>query len=316
MKLFGSLLVLALLLFSCKEKRTKLSDGDVVTIKEFIDFFPKVKWPFQLSDTSQKRPAGDTATIGSKIFTSFVSDTVLTRQFGKKGKPKLYALGRATVKEGETYLFTEAVAGAKKVDYILVFDKDNKFITSMPLVLPRDNQYLSQSAQMDANYTLTLIRRRKSADGKIAYKKDAYVYNSAGVFTLILTESNDVVNAVQAVINPIDTLPRKHKLSGDYIIDSRNLVSIRDGRKSGTILFFIHFEKDKGNCKGELKGEAVLAGTKAVFRQSSGPCAIEFNFTTNKVNIKETGPCGTFRDIKCFFEGSFVKKKSKKSKKQ
>jgi hypothetical protein len=31
--------------------------------------------------------------------------------------------------------------------------------------------------------------------------------------------------------------------------------------------------------------------------------------------MKETGACGTYRDIKCFFEGSFPKKKAAKAKK-
>lgn len=316
MKKIGLLLLLAIYLFSCKEKRTKLSDGDEVTVKEFIDFFPKIKFPFLLSDTSTTKREKDSATIGYKIFTSFVPDTVLSRHFGKKVKPRIYPLGKASVKDGEQYLFVEAITAAKKADYILVFDKDNKFITSMLLVAQDDNPSELQTAQMEANYTLTLFRRKKGADGRFVYKKDAYVYNSAGLFTLILTESNDVVNTVQAIINPIDTLSKKNKLSGDYITDSRNFVSIRDGRKAGVISFFIHFEKNKGGCKGELKGEAVLAGaTKAVFRQSNGPCVVEFNFSVNRVNIKETGPCGTFRDIKCFFEGSFVKKKNKKIKK-
>lgn len=316
MKKSGLLLLLTLFLFSCKEKRTSLSDGDTVTVKEFIAFFPKIKWPFLLTDSSLMKREKDSGTIGYKVFTGFVPDTVINRQFGKKAKPKFYSLGRASVKEGETYLFVKAATATKKAGYILVFDKDNKFITSMLLVASDNDLSTSQTAQMDANYTLTLTRRRKGADGRFIYKKDAYIYNSAGVFTLILTESNDVVNTVQAVINPIDTLPKKNKLSGDYITDSRNFVSIRDGRKSGTILFFIHFEKEKGSCKGELKGEAVLSGTsRATYRQSSGPCAIEFNFGSSRVSIKETGPCGTFRDIKCFFEGSFVKKKSKKNKK-
>lgn len=305
-----------LFLFSCKEKKTTLLDDDIVTVKEFIDFFPKIEWPFLLTDSSLMKKEKDSGTIGYKILTGFVPDTVINRQFGKKAKPKFYSLGRASVKEGETYLFVKAATTTKKAGYILVFDKDNKFITSMLLVASDNDPHTSQTAQMDANYTLTLTRRKKGADGRLVYKKDAYVYNSAGVFTLILTESNDVVNTVQAVINPIDTLPKKNKLSGDYIIDSRNFVSIRDGRKSGTILFFIHFEKGKGSCKGEVKGEAVLAGpSRAIYRQSNGPCIIEFNFGTGRVSIKETGPCGTFRDIKCFFEGSFVKKKSKKNKK-
>lgn len=309
-------LVLPFLLMCCKGKKIKLEDGDEVSISDFIEFFPDAGLPFRMADSTITRKETDSLLIGYTIFTQFVPDTVLSRQFGKKGKPKIYPLGKVVIKKNETYLFIKAMSPSRKAGYVLVFDKEQKFVASMPLVIADSDPSTSQQAEMDTKYTITTLRQKKSSAGQLLYKKDAYVFNSAGIFTLILTESNDMSNAVNTVINPIDTLPRKNKFSGDYVIDSKNFVSIRDGKKEGSLMFFIHFEKDKGTCVGELKGEALFTGaSKAVFRQSNGPCVIDFNFTSSRVSIKESGACGTYRDIKCFFEGSFIKKKAPKQKK-
>jgi hypothetical protein len=58
---------------------------------------------------------------------------------------------------------------------------------------------------MDAKYTISTTRQRKSADGQLFFRRSVYVFNDAGVFTLILAESNEAKpKNIQAVINPID----------------------------------------------------------------------------------------------------------------
>ncbi|MEO6914286.1 MAG: hypothetical protein ABI151_00390, partial [Chitinophagaceae bacterium] len=97
---------------------------------------------------------------------------------------------------------------------------------------------------------------------------------------------------------------------GDYTRDKRNIVSIRDGRKPGKLAFFVHFQKDNGDCSGELKGEADVRSPKiAVYRAQGNPCELEFLFDGNKVTLREVAACGSYRDIRCFFEGSFNRKK-------
>jgi hypothetical protein len=81
------------------------------------------------------------------------------------------------------------------------------------------------------------------------------------------------------------------------------------------MLFFIHFEKDNGGCAGELKGSASLYGVKtALYRATGNPCELEFTFGGTSLAIKEVAACGSYRDIKCFFDGSFVKRKEPKLK--
>ena len=144
----------------------------------------------------------------------------------------------------------------------------------------------------------------------LSFKRNIYVYNSGiNDFTLILTEPN--VEMIQDVYNPIDTLAKKNKLAGDYIKDKKNFVSIRDGKNDQEILFFVHFEKDKGECIGELKGTAkLISAKKAQYKEAGNPCTLEFDFTTSSVSMKEVEGCGSYRDIKCFFDGKYPKKKA------
>jgi len=45
-----------------------------------------------------------------------------------------------------------------------------------------------------------------------------------------VNETNERNDKLNAIINPIDTLPRENTYSGNYVEDERNFISIRDGR--------------------------------------------------------------------------------------
>ncbi len=313
MKKWPLLFLMPLLLFACKGKKKQLSDDDALEPADFIAYFDEIKLPVYLADSSFTKKDNDSVIISSKAFARFVPDTLLSRHFGKGLHPKLYPEGKVSVKNQETYLFVKAAAPGKKSIFVLVFDKDKKFVVGMPLVTSDDDERTQNSAGMDSKYTITTNQAKKAASG-IVYRKKAYVFNSAGVFTLILTESNDVASVKNILINPIDTLPRKNKLSGDYTQDKINIVSFRDGRNASELIMFVHFEKDGGNCRGELKGEVKVQGSnKAVFHRSGDQCILEFVFNGNSVTMKEEAGCGSHRDIKCFFEGTYTRKASPKA---
>lgn len=295
----------------CKSKKKQLLDTDEVVAADFIEFFPEIKLPFHLADTSLAKKSPDSLRIGNKIFAQFVPDSILQPVFGKKTKPLIYPIGKTSIKDAETYLLIKAALGTKRAGYALVFEQE-QFRAALPLVISSSTpQKKEQSlANLDSRYTFTTLSQRTAPDGQILYHKDVFIYNSSGIFTLILTESNDQANKTQKILNPIDTLPVTHKHSGDYLGASRNIVSFRDGHKKGTLLFFIHFEKDKGECMGELKGEAKITGTNSArYTENNGPCVIDFNFSGNNVTMKELEGCGSYRDIKCFFEGRYTRKK-------
>ena len=126
----------------------------------------------------------------------------------------------------------------------------------LPLVVVDADAQTSQTASMDGKYTIFLNRQRKKADGSTVYHRSAYAYNNAGVYTVLLNESNEDVAATADLVNPLDTFSRKHKYAGDYIKDKRNMIAVRDGKDARTMRFYVHFEKDNNTCRGEVRGEA------------------------------------------------------------
>jgi hypothetical protein len=306
------LFLLVFSLFACTSKKANLAGDEPVEIDDFIESFQELKLPYLLTDTALSRKKLDSFPIGKKIIQQFIPDSIYKPDFGKGSNPKFYALGRVPVKDGETYLFLKAAAPGKAVAYILCYDKDNIFKAGMTIVPGSTDRTLVNEGGMDRRYSIIRNRSRKRPDGQIIYNKSVYVYNSAGVFTLILTESNETVE-VKEIYNPIDTLPHKNALSGNYVKDKKNFISIRDGSKPNRALFFMHMEMNNGECVGELKGELDLVKPNvAVYRKADDHCALEFSFTNTSVSIRELEACGNHRGIKCVFNGTFPKKKDPK----
>lgn len=303
------------ILLSCKSKKPDLKDdSEVVEVGDFVEFFPETSLPFKVTDAELTRKTTDSAIIAYKIFAQFVPDTILHRDFGKTSRPALYSLGRAKEKGRETYLFLKAVQGEKRIAYLLCFDGNNKYLGSFPFVKSGVGKFSSSYGLLDKKFQITTYQETKKATGEVWYKRNVYVYNSgANDFTLILTEPNE--DMIDNIINPIDTFPKKNKFSGDYVRNKQNFISVRDGKNVSEILFFVHFEKDNAECTGELKGTArMVSPTKAHYKESGNPCTIEFTFSGSSVVMKEIEGCGSHRDIKCFFEGRFTKKKEPKPK--
>lgn len=302
-----------ILVAACKDKKKpSLSGEDPVEVSDFIEFFQPVQLPYYVSDTILQRKEKDSSLISYKIFNQFVPDSILGKVYGKGTKPKIYALGKAKVSGAETYLFVKTVTADKKAVFILSFDPKQQFIAGMAALRPDNNKATVQSVAMDRKYTITKTVQLKNADGSINEGKDVYVLNiDSKNFMLIMTDA--LTDKVTELINPIDTLPAKHKLSADYSNGKLNLVSVRDGRRSDRISFFIHFEKNNGSCTGELKGEALLKSpTTAEYRVDGDPCVLKFIFSSTAVTLKEEEGCGSRRGLNCAFDGSFARQKKAK----
>jgi hypothetical protein len=299
-----------LLIVGCKQnKKPVLSGEEPVAVSDFIEFFQQVELPYQLSDTIFERKEKDSSLISNKVFTQFVPDSIVRTLYGKGVKPKIYALGRVDVSKAETYIFVKTISADKKVLLILCFDKNQKFITALPVLQFDNNKATQQSVSMDRNYSITQKVLLKNADASINEGKDVFSLNAdAKKFMLIMTDA--LTDKITELLNPIDTLSRKNKLSADYTNGSMNLVSIRDGRKSDRISFFIHFEKNNGECTGELKGEAMLKSPNtAEYRENGDPCVLKFIFTSTSVALKEEEGCGARRGLNCAFDGNYTRKK-------
>lgn len=287
-----------------------MSGDEPVEISDFIDFFPEISLPYQVADTSLLRKDNDSLRINYKIFTQFVPDSVLSASMGKSAQAKIYPVGR--IVNNETYLLAKVLNGSNRAIFILGFDKKKNFIAGMPFLKQDANPATQQVSTLDTKSTITKAVVRKNASG-VSEGKDVYVLNNdAKDFMLIMTDPLD--DAVTELINPIDTFAHKLKYSADYSSGKLNLVSIRDGRKKDRFSFFIHFQK--GDCTGELKGEAIWqTPTKAVYNEAGDPCSLQFVFTNNSVSLKEIEGCGSRRGLRCSFDGSYAKKKEAKPKK-
>ena len=308
-------LIIAINLFiGCgNKKKPSLSGTDEVGIGDFIESFELINPPYDVNDTALNKKEKDSLLIADKIFAQFVPDSVLTKVFGKNAKPKIYMGKRVTI-EKEMYLFTKVITTDKKALLVLCFDKENKFKDYLPLLVQDNDPATTQVSGLDRRLSFYKTISMKRPDGSSAEGKEAYSYNDeVGKFLLIMTDPLD--DRVLEVINPIDTFARKNKFSADYIKDKMNLVSIRDDSKGGKINFFIHIDRDKGECTGELKGEAnFTSANTAIYQQPGDACSIQFNFSSSSVTLKEIQACGAHRGVKCSFDGSYPRKKETKQK--
>jgi hypothetical protein len=306
------LVLLSVLVVSCKSKKVSLAGNDdgELNVPEFIDYLQSLPLPYAVTDTILRRKEPEAASINYKLFTRLLPDSLLTRYYGAI-HPRLYAVGKIKVPKAETYVFVKCVSSGRRMLYIFCFDRKDHYSAARPVLYSDNSSSAWGSMAMDAKYTLSLTRFRKGSDGQVYHTTDDYAYADGGGFSLILTESDENRNRALPIYDPIDTLPRKHKFSGDYAQDKRNIIAIRDSREAGRFHFFVHFEKDNGECKGELKGEAKFVSPGvARYRAYSDPCSVEFAFDEGGVSMKELGGCGVHRDIKCFFEGYFQRRRA------
>lgn len=308
-------LFLSIVLFSCGGDEGKNpSDGDGVTIDEFINSYPEVKLPLTYSDTSLSKKNSDSA-IARDVFYRFVEDSVFAAFFGKGGGERLYSVGRFHNGEEETYLITKAIAKDKSALLVSAFDKTKKIIATLP-VIRKDKSTASSSVQVsfDPKFNINKSITRKMQDGQIVQGHDVFILNgSSKKFMLIMTDS--LGEASGELLNPIDTLPKNQKFTGDYGDGKLNLISFRDGQREGRLHFFISLKNDKAGCEGELKGEVnFVSPTTAEYRQGGDPCILQFVFSNSNVKVQEVEGCGSrLGTLECTFNGVYPKHKPAKA---
>ena len=294
-------------LFACgndkeKEQTDDESNGGTATAS-----FAEKSLPYQLADTSLLKNT-DTTSLPAATYSTLVPDSIKNDYFGKGAKIKFTPLAKFAGKE-ETYYVVKASAGSKKVAMLMVYDKDNNFGASYPFLIPDTDPNTSQISTIDKSLTITKSISQRNGPDFTGEGKEVVAYDaSQKAFSLIML---DLLNEESAEIaSPIDTFSRTNKLAGDYRINKKNLVSIRDGRYPNQLLVFIHTENKAGDCKGELRGEFVMtSSTTAVYRQGGDPCVLNLTFKGNSVSINEEKGCGNYRGLDCPLTGTFTLKK-------
>jgi hypothetical protein len=292
---------------ACKTKsKNDEKDETNFNYETFSEKFSKPALPYQLSDASLLS-GKDTNSIRSTAFAAFIPDSIKRKVFGTGAHIKYIPLARINEPDAETYYILKAVSGSKKAGLLYVFDKNNEFGAVFPFLVPDADPSTSQLSSIDKSFSITRSTARAMKNDVNAEGKEVYIYNEeAKNFTLIMTDPLD--NSSLAVINPIDTFPKKSKFAGDYTNGKRNLVSVRDAKNPSQVNFFIHFEKNE-ECSGELKGTALMTSAKtAVYRQGGDPCVLELNFSGRTVSLHEIEGCGSHRSVRCVFEGQFTRK--------
>jgi hypothetical protein len=314
MKKFLFLLLALIIITGCKRKKANLSGEDPVEFEDFIDSYPAVQLPYQLADTALNKKENDSLLISNRIFTQFVPDSVLAGKFGKNGTTKIYPLARIEKPKDVKFIIAKVVHGEKKAAYIIALNDNNQFAGSLEFLQPDVDRSTRQISSIDKQFSINKAVFRLNKDGVTSEGREVYGYtNDPAQFSLVMTDVLDE-SAVE-LINPIDTLSKKNKFSGDYLTDKKNILSIRDGKKPGSFQFFVHLEKNSGDCTGEIKGDAFFSNANtAMYRAGGDPCVLQFSFTTNSVILKEIEGCGSRRDLDCSFNGNYPKKKEPKPK--
>lgn len=304
---------LLLILAGCKNKKAALSGDVAINAEEFFSAFPILNLPFNASDTNIAK-IGDTTRISYTVISSFIPDTALAILANKDIKKTIFRPVGKIEKANELYILVNGIENKQTELVCFLFDKKYHFLRSLELLDSRNEDNYRHFVTINNEPTF-IISREKIVRDKLLFTKTGYAYNKeAANFIPVVSDGNEDFRKKEEIINPIDTFLRKNKYSGDYVQDKKNFISIRDGNKASEYLFFIHFEKNNGECTGELKGELkITAENKAIFSQAGDPCILDFIFSKTRVKVKERGSCGSHRGIQCFFDDSFVKKKEEKA---
>lgn len=309
--------ILVCLLWSCngQEQKPERKKAEVEgnANADFSNRFRTATLPYQLADTDLLKNK-DTTSVPLSLLSPLAQDTSIKKIFGKNTGIKYSALAKMEEKGKEAYYVLKAKTGEKMAGLLLVFDKSGNYGASLPFLVPDNDASTSQVSSIDRSYVVTKTTTERKGTEISGEGKEVVSYHPKEKrFVLELT---DLLNDNPAVlVNPIDTFRKSNKWAGDYYLNKKNLVAVRDGRHPNQILVYIHTENSEGDCKGELKGEFLLTGSSsAVYRQGGDPCILGLVFSGNSVSINEESGCGNYRGLDCPLSGTFTRKKEEKPK--
>jgi hypothetical protein len=303
-------LVLALLtiglMAGCGSKKNK-SGKDDFTFEDFRQLFVQAKLPYKLTPEVLQEKPSDSAAISAELLKQFLTDTLGKSDFPEGSAVRFYPVA-AIEGAAVNYFVIKAVGKSATTAYVCFIDKKGHYLDRLPAAKvegKKDLHYFS----IDTRQVIKVTNEKQVGQGRTAITENFFGVADDGKTTLIMTNTTGDAAAGQ-IFNPIDTLPGKHKLSGDYVSGETSMVSIRDGDDPKLFLFFITFSKDKTGCKGELSGTGhFTSANRGEYKDKETDCGIAFQFNAGRVSIKEIGGCGAYRGVRCFFEGSYAKKK-------
>jgi hypothetical protein len=315
MRYLSNLLIL-LALIGCAETKTDLSGNTPLKINDFNAAFKNIDLPIRINDTNLVAFT-DTVEIGRKALAQFLPDSVVDAIAPKLLKnTSIFTVGKIE-KETEYYLLLNNKDAKKQTVSVITFSKKNVFLGYQILtqfdLTQKGSQFYGKTLLINKEPTFLIEENKLDPEQGLTHEKKGWAYTEQG-FRLIYLDAN-IKPAQKAILNPIDTLPTLNTFSGDYARDKKNFISLRDFGDANKYQFFLHFEKKEGSCVGELKGLLNFNKNQATYSEKGDPCTIQFTITGNIIKIKEDGNCGNHRNMTCYFNDSYDKKRKPKSKK-
>jgi hypothetical protein len=315
MRYLSNLLIL-LALIGCAETKTDLSGNTPLKINDFNAAFKNIDLPIRINDTNLVAFT-DTVEIGRKALAQFLPDSVVDAIAPKLLKnASIFTVGKIE-KETEYYLLLNNKDAKKQTVSVITFSKKNVFLGYQILtqfdLTQKGSQFYGKTLLINKEPTFLIEENKLDPEQGLTHEKKGWAYTEQG-FRLIYLDAN-IKPAQKAILNPIDTLPTLNTFSGDYARDKKNFISLRDFGDANKYQFFLHFEKKEGSCVGELKGLLNFNKNQATYSEKGDPCTIQFTITGNIIKIKEDGNCGNHRNMTCYFNDSYDKKRKPKSKK-
>jgi hypothetical protein len=272
--------------------------------------------PIRINDTNLVAFT-DTIKIGRKALEQFLPDSVVDAIAPKLLKnASIFTVGKIE-KETEYYLLLNNKDAKKQTVSVVAFSKKNVFLGYQVLtqfdLTQKGSQFYGKTLLINKEPTFLIEENKLDPEQGLTNEKKGWAYTDQG-FRLIYLDAN-IKPEQKAILNPIDTLPTLNTYSGDYARDKKNFISLRDFGNTNKYQFFLHFEKKEGSCVGELKGLLNFIKNQATYSEKGDPCTIQFTITGNVIKIKEDGNCGNHRNMTCYFNDSYDKKRKLKSKK-
>jgi hypothetical protein len=315
MRYLSNLLIL-LALIGCAETKTDLSGNTPLKINDFNAAFKNIELPIRINDTNLVAFT-DTIKIGRKALEQFLPDSVVDAIAPKLLKnASIFTVGKIE-KETEYYLLLNNKDAKKQTVSVIAFSKKNVFLGYQVLtqfdLTQKGSQFYGKTLLINKEPTFLIEENKLDPEQGLTNEKKGWAYTDQG-FRLIYLDAN-IKPEQKAILNPIDTLPTLNTYSGDYARDKKNFISLRDFGNTNKYQFFLHFEKKEGSCVGELKGLLNFNKNQATYSEKGDPCTIQFTITGNVIKIKEDGNCGNHRNMTCYFNDSYDKKRKLKSKK-
>jgi hypothetical protein len=314
MRYLSNLLIL-LALIGCAETKTDLSGNTPLKINDFNAAFKNIDLPIRINDTNLVAFT-DTIKIGRKALAQFLPDSVVDAIAPKLVKnSSIFTVGKIE-KETEYYLLLNNKDAKKQTVSVIAFSKKNVFLGYQILtqfdLTQKGSQFYGKTLLINKEPTFLIEENKLDPEQGLTHEKKGWAYTEQG-FRLIYLDAN-VKPEQKAILNPIDTLPTLNTYSGDYARDKKNFISLRDFGNANKYQFFLHFEKKEGTCVGELKGLLNFNKNQATYSEKGDPCTIQFTITGNIIKIKEDGNCGNHRNMTCYFNDSYDKKRKKTKK--